>query len=458
MASIIKRKKSYAVVYGYYEGDERKQKWESFPTLAEAKKRKAEVEYKQGSGSLIVPKCNTLNDLLDEYVSLYGKNKWALSTYSSNVAVLENYVRPKLGTMQLSKITTRVIERYYQELLKTKSVPSNSKKQEDKYLTASRVREIHKILRSCFSQAVKWEMIEKNPCERADVPKATSTKRSIWTAETIHYALSVCDDEMLALAINLAFSCSLRMGELLGLTWDCVDIAADSISSGIASISIVKELQRADRSSMKSLDNKDIMFVFPAKSSQTSTVLVLKTPKTESSIRKVFLPKTAAEMLVCWKNAQDEKKDILGADYKDYNLVFAGPFGAPIEGTSINAAFKRLIMEYDLPPVVFHSFRHSSITYKLKLTGGDVKAVQGDSGHAQAKMVSDVYSHIIDEDRRTNAQLFEDAFYSNAGFQKKPIADATPQITSEKDLLAKLAANPEMAVLIKALAKSMNML
>ena len=43
-----------------------------------------------------------------------------------------------------------------------------------------------------------------------------------------------------------------------------------------------------------------------------------------------------------------------------------------------------------------------------------MKAVQGDSGHAQMKMVADVYSHIIDEDRCINAQRFEDAFYSQA--------------------------------------------
>jgi integrase len=62
--------------------------------------------------------------------------------------------------------------------------------------------------------------------------------------------------------------------------------------------------------------------------------------------------------------------------------------------------------------VVFHSLRHTSITYKLKLNGGDMKSVQGDSGHAQLKMVADVYSHIIDDDRRLNAQRFEETFYS----------------------------------------------
>ncbi len=80
-----------------------------------------------------------------------------------------------------------------------------------------------------------------------------------------------------------------------------------------------------------------------------------------------------------------------------------------------NTAFRSLIERNDLPQVVFHSLRHSSITYKLKLNGGDVKAVQGDSGHAQVKMVKDVYSHILDDDRRNNAQLFENAFYSSAG-------------------------------------------
>ena len=83
----------------------------------------------------------------------------------------------------------------------------------------------------------------------------------------------------------------------------------------------------------------------------------------------------------------------------------------PIEAARINSAFRKLIEENNLPKVVFHSLRHSSITYKLKLTGGDIKAVQGDSGHSQSKMVTDLYSHILDDDRNQNAQLFEEAFY-----------------------------------------------
>ena len=67
----------------------------------------------------------------------------------------------------------------------------------------------------------------------------------------------------------------------------------------------------------------------------------------------------------------------------------------PIGTGAIRGQLNKLIEEYNLPPVVFHSLRHSSVTYKLKLNGGDIKAVQGDSGHSQVDMVTDVYSHIL---------------------------------------------------------------
>lgn len=115
-----------------------------------------------------------------------------------------------------------------------------------------------------------------------------------------------------------------------------------------------------------------------------------------------------------------------------------------------------------LPRVVFHSLRHSSITYKLKLNGGDVKAVQGDSGHAQVKMVTDVYSHILDDDRRNNAKLFEEAFYSGAGKdptkqEPEPQLEAAPaaDVSADTATLLKLIQNPEMAALLKTLAKSL---
>ena len=65
-------------------------------------------------------------------------------------------------------------------------------------------------------------------------------------------------------------------------------------------------------------------------------------------------------------------------------------YGLPIGEAAICKRFKKLIKDHDLPEVVFHSLRHTCVTDKLKLNGGDIKAVQGDSGHAQVNMVTDV--------------------------------------------------------------------
>ena len=85
-------------IYSYTDADgKRKQKWETYATKAEAKKRKKEIEYKEEMGSMIIPQCKTMKDLLAEYVALYGKDNWALSTYDGNVSLINN---PELFTEQ----------------------------------------------------------------------------------------------------------------------------------------------------------------------------------------------------------------------------------------------------------------------------------------------------------------------------------------------------------------------
>ena len=119
MASIRERNGKFNVIYSYTnEKGERKQKWETYETKAEAKRRKKEIEYKKEMGSFVVRKCKTLDELITEYVALYGKENWALSTYEGNVSLINNYILPIIGDTKLSEINTRFIERYYQSLLK----------------------------------------------------------------------------------------------------------------------------------------------------------------------------------------------------------------------------------------------------------------------------------------------------------------------------------------------------
>lgn len=250
------------------------------------------------------------------------------------------------------------------------------------------------------------------------------------------------------------------MGELLGLTWDCVEISPEAIESNSAYILINKEVERVSKKAAETLNQKDIIAVFPTNKKNNHTIRVLKTPKTESSIRKVYIPSSVARLLVDLREEQKQTIECLGDMYEDYNLVMATTYGLPLGESYLRTKMQEVIDKEGLPDVVFHSLRHTSITYKLKLSGGDIKAVQGDSGHAQADMVTEVYGHILDEDRKKNAQLIEDAFCKKENLN--PDMKQTEEKTKievpegvDADALLKVLNNPEMAALLTSLANGM---
>ena len=441
MASIRKRNDKFAVVLTMKDSrtGKWKQKWITCDTYAEAKKKASEIEFKKANGLLAPPSVMTVGDLVTEYINMYGKEHWSVKTYERNRHLIQKYIIPLMGNAKLEQINVRYLEYFYKQL-QTQNW-NESEDGSEKKVAPTVVRDIQKLLKSVFHQAVKWQLMDRNPAEGVDLPKYKSKEREVWSPETMMYANQVCKDEKLKLAINLTFAASLRIGEALGLTWDCVDISDEAVAENRARIRIEKELLRVSINAVNALEGKDIIKVFPPrfrKAEDASTELVLKAPKTESSIRSVFIPPTVVEMLKSQRKRQNEIREMFDGDYHDYNLVLCQDFGDPMERRQLANALDKLIRQHDLPPVTLHSFRHASITYKLKLSGGNIKAVQGDSGHAQAKMVLDLYSHIMDEDRKRNAKRLEEAFY-----QKK---DLDPEI-EEETFDAKMKAEQKMTPL-----------
>lgn len=240
-----------------------------------------------------------------------------------------------------------------------------------------------------------------------------------------------------------------------------MDISDEAIAENRAYIYINKQMERVTKEALEELNSKEVILVFPSQRKNNKTVRVMKTPKTENSERKIYIPKYVAQYLAEIKKEQDELKEVLGNEYMDYNLVMATTFGMPINGSYIREQMQKVIDKEGLPDVVFHSLRHTSVTYKLKLSGGDIKSVQGDSGHAQADMVTEVYGHIIDEDRRKNAERMEQAFYNRKNLSPD-IHDKDKQEEKkvfvpagvDEELLMKVRGNPEMAALLTSLAKT----
>lgn len=236
------------------------------------------------------------------------------------------------------------------------------------------------------------------------------TTEPVWEPITIAKALSLCDFDALYVAMNLAFACSLRIGEILGLTWNDIHFAEDD--DGASWLHVTQTLLEVSKQSVAATEGRDILMVFPSTKPNSNMSLILKKPKTKNSIRKVYLPRTTADILKEWHIRQLELIDLLGADYQNYNLVLAQNIGKPYDSHQIYKLLKTFIHAHQLPDVTFHSLRHSSVTYKLALNDGNIKLVQGDTGHTSSKLMLNTYAEIFDQSRKELAVRFEENFYA----------------------------------------------
>ena len=346
-------------------------------------------------------------------------------------------------------MTTHDLDLFYDSLQDQPAVVLKGHLKKDQMISPSVILKIHALMRGAFRKAVAWKYITVNPAENVTLPKYSSKERASWSASEVKYALAICENPVLKLAMLLALGCSMRIGEILGLTWDCVEWSAEALEAETASLSITKELKRCQKSSLEALEKRGrnkTLFVFPTwKQTDCTTALVLKPPKTESSIRTVFLPRTVAMALLDAKKQQDEIKLLLGSDYQDFGLVLAQPNGRPYERRQIERMLDVFIAENGLRKVVFHSLRHSSTSIKLQISRGNIKAVQGDTGHAQARMVTEVYAHTNNEERLLLAQKVDEHFFQT------PTPGAFAPTGEMQKVLQILAEKPELVKLLAAM-------
>ena len=162
----------------------------------------------------------------------------------------------------------------------------------------------------------------------------------------------------------------MRIGEILGLVWENVHNSEEAIQNGTACIVIDRELKRCDKKSLDDLETRGrskVRFIFPEikQKRPCTTVLVLKSPKTASSIRNVYLPETVARTLQEMKVRQEEEKALMGDAYTDYGLVIAHEDGRPYEERQIANLIRKFNQAHEFSPVVFHSLRHCSASMKL---------------------------------------------------------------------------------------------
>lgn len=447
--AVRKRGNSYQVTYRC--PGESSPRTETFQSEDEALLRDMQIKLAKKNGTFTPPvraakrviqqqKDVTVQALLDEYVQVYGLKKWGNSFYTANIGLIENYIKPYIGKRYVHSLTVRDMDAYYTMLLEQPAVLLKGHKDTGAKISAHTVARIHKLLKSAFGKAVVWNYMPINPTVGATLPERKPAKRDAWSDDEAIQALNVCDNPTLHACMYLALGCSMRIGEILGLQWSNVHTEGSE-----PYLKVDKEIKRCDNRSIEALEGvhrSTIILKFPlVQPKLATTTLVLKAPKTESSIRTIYLPMAVVEELQKVKREQEEHKRLLGEEYHDYDLVIAQINGRPYEPNIINKMFQKLIKKHGFVPVVFHSLRHSSTSLKLKLSRGNIKAVQGDTGHAEARMVTDTYAHGFDADRKLIAHEMDSGFFSKIGTASE---QQTLDIGAKEQLKVLLRQHPEL--------------
>ena len=444
MAYITKRGSSYGVRYTYQDEQGKNcNKWESFSTKEEAINRKKQIEHELANGTFLIPSTITVKEFLMEWLPKQcNKHKWAPQTYQSNLGTVQNLIIPYIGDMQMQKLKPYHLEDLYSTLSKTpcgqylegkKQVLSE--KQQQRLLSGTTIHEVHRLLRTAFQYAVEWGILIKSPVP-VDSPKKSIQERAIWDADEMWAALASMEDPILHLAVHLTLVGALREGEVVGLTPEDLDFEG---ADGTGTFRINKCMQRVQKASLAKTGKGCILQEFEDKREGSTTTLVLKKTKTASSNRTIFMTTVLKEELKHWLKRLEMDEAVEPERYRNSGMLLRLPNGLAVEPILIRKKFIKWQDEHpEFTRIVFHGLRHSSATYQLMISGGDVKAVQGTTGHASANLLVNTYAHIQQDSRKKLGKKFEKGFYKSGTtpVQAAPVeAEPTISVSALLELL-----------------------
>ena len=218
------------------------------------------------------------------------------------------------------------------------------------------------------------------------------------------------DNPVLRLAVHLAYVGALRNGETVGITLEELDLKHDRIH-------ITKTLQRVYKESLQQAKSEDILFEFPTVQAEKDSCIVLKKPKTVTSIWKLLLKEPLKREIEFGLMQIKRDKDRLGERDLDFRLLVCMENSDPIEPKLLMKWFsqwqKKQFAEKgeEYPKLKFHGIRHSSATYYVEHCEGDFKSVQAVTGHKSLEILLKIYAHATTPARLRLVETFQDKFY-----------------------------------------------
>ncbi len=492
MASIVQRYKKFYVSYTlpkelsrdfyerngipYEEGKSKRQMWEPFNTKEAAEERKKSVEAQLEEIRLSKGSINHLSvlrpiklwDFVEgQYIPAKAK-KWQPKTYTLNTSLLKNHVKPHLGDKIIQAVTSEDILNLYSVLQCTPKgaykngrcvlSPEQMAEYHDKSecLGPTTIHEVALLLGSVFLMAKKRNVITDDPMPEEIPPKNREEDIQVWDDSLVNKALdNMRDAPVLRLAVHLAYVGALRNGETVGITLEELDLKNGRIH-------ITKTLQRVYKESLQQAKSTDILFEFPTVQAEKDSCIILKKPKTTTSVRELLMTEPLKRDIEARLEQIKRDRRRLGERYHDYGLLVCLDNGDPIEPKLLMRWFsqwqKRQREEKgdEYPKLKFHGIRHSSATYYVEHCEGDFKSVQAVTGHKSIDVLLRIYAHATTPARLRLVETFQEKFYAGKRVSGLSAVFSPPQ-GQESETISTLASlakgSPEIKDLLLKICK-----
>lgn len=330
-------------------------------TQKEVRLALSKIVSEMDSGTYAEPSKMKVSQWLDEWLASYTMNikPATRSAYEEHIRV---HIKPSLGDIPLKQLSTRDIQQLYTNLLK------------ERELSPKTVRNIHGVLHRTLEQAKLLGYIRVNLADAAVTPRMEKKQVETLDAEDIGKFLAAIRGTKYEYPLFVAVFTGLRQGELLGLTWDCVDFEHGMLL-------INKQHNRV---------KGDTEFRFASLKNDKARVLTVADE--------------VIDVLKLQKQRQESWAAALGNGWENPdNLVFTTEFGRYINNKILYQNFKRIAKNLGKPGLRFHDLRHTYAVNSLR-AGDDIKTVQENLGHATASFTLSTYAHATPGMKRESAK------------------------------------------------------
>lgn len=332
-------------------------------TRDEVRRKIMLIRTAEDSGCLPEPTKMTVEEWLLVWLDTYCMVK--KSSRTKYESVMQNHIIPAIGHIQLQKLTGQHVQRMY-----------NRKKGEGK--SPKTIKDMHGILHKPLAKAVQLGYLQRNVCDACDLPRVEKKEmRPLIDSEIPQFLQAIKGTRYEALFYVATFT-GMRQGELLGLTWDCINFERGTIRLYRQLQSIKK---KGEQYAFGSLKNGQARTVEPA----TAVMDVLR--------------KVRAQQLEWQQQCGDVWDNPQG-------LVFTNEIGEHLCHYTVFKHFKKVVEGIGLKEVRFHDLRHTFAVLSLE-NGADMKTVSATMGHATVAFTMDKYAHVSNAMRTENARKMQ---------------------------------------------------